>query len=115
MSEVTDDDASDVIEAAAAAAFRQAQSVYRADHDHFPLKNTWQNSGEQVRDGWRKIATAALSAGKLNASKLNEHDIANALAPYFEDGYSPRDGAQAVLRLLLGKRPTIPTAPEGDF
>ena len=47
-------------------------------------------------------ATAALSDGRLNASKLNENDIATALAPFFEEGWTARDGARAVLRLLLG-------------
>jgi len=114
MSENIEEDASAILEASAAAAFRQAQSVYRADHDHFPLKNTWQNADEQIRDGWRKIAAAALSAGMLNASKLNERDIADALAPYFEEGYSPRDGADAVLRLLFGKRPSAATPGGGE-
>lgn len=105
MSEYVDD-TSAILEAAAEAAFRQAQSVYRADHDYFPLKSTWQTTDESVRDGWRKIATAALGAGRLNASKLNERDIANVLAPFFEEGFTARDGASAVLRLLIGARAT---------
>ena len=108
-----DDDPEVELEAAAAAAFRQAQSVYRADHDHFPLKSNWQTTDESVRDGWRKIATAAMSRGKLNASKLNENDIANALTPFFEEGYTARDGARAVLRLLLRSRATLHQRGDG--
>jgi hypothetical protein len=110
-----EDEPSNELEDAAAAAFRQAQSVYRADHDHFPLKNTWQTADEQVREGWRKIAAAALSSGRVNPSKLNENDIANSLAPYFDEGWSPIDGARAVLRLLLGSgRPTVPQGGKSD-
>ena len=50
------------MEDAAKAAFVQAQSVYRADHDHFPLKHTWETTLEGVREGWRKIAHAAVEA-----------------------------------------------------
>lgn len=86
-------------DAPAIAAFRQAQSVYRLEYDHFPLKNTWDKAGESVREGWRKIAAAACGAQKFDALKL-EHAIAEALAPYFEEGFTARDGAQAVMRLL---------------
>ena len=105
-SEIERQDGEETIEAAAMAAFRQAQSIYRADHDHFPLKSNWQTTDESVREGWRRIATAALSEGNLNASKLNENDIANALAPFFEEGWTARDGARAVLLLLIGHSKT---------
>ena len=52
-------------EAAAIAAFKAAQYVYRADHDHFPIKQTWETTDESVREGWRKIAKAALEAGNV--------------------------------------------------
>lgn len=51
-----------IVEDAAQAAFVKAQSVYRADHDHFPLKQTWETTSEGVREGWRSIAYAALEA-----------------------------------------------------
>lgn len=54
------------IERAAEAAFREAQSVYRADHDHFPLRYSWETTDEQVRVGWRKIAEAAIRAAMEN-------------------------------------------------
>jgi hypothetical protein len=50
------------LEDAAKAAFIKAQSVYRADHDHFPLKHTWETTTESIREGWRSIAYAALEA-----------------------------------------------------
>ena len=88
-----------VMEEAAKAAFRQAQSVYRGEYDHFPLTNTWDNAGEKVRDSWRRIAAAACGARKFDALKL-EQAIAETLAPYFEVGFTARDGAQALMRLL---------------
>jgi hypothetical protein len=51
-----------MLEDAAKAAFTKAQSVYRANHDHFPLQNTWETATESVREGWRSIAYAALEA-----------------------------------------------------
>lgn len=50
------------LEDAAKAAFKQAQSIYRAEYDHFPLSTVWKTTDEAVRDGWRKIAAAALAA-----------------------------------------------------
>lgn len=50
------------VEDAAKAAFVKAQSAYRADHDHFPLKATWETTDERVREGWRSIAYAAIEA-----------------------------------------------------
>lgn len=54
----------EIIEDAAKAAFTKAQSVYRKDHDHFPLRNTWETATESVRDGWRSIAYAAVEAAE---------------------------------------------------
>lgn len=51
-----------VLEDAAKSAFVKAQSVYRSDHDHFPLKYTWETTAEGVREGWRNIAYAAVEA-----------------------------------------------------
>jgi hypothetical protein len=51
-----------ILEDAAKAAFVKAQSVYRGDHDHFPLKHTWETTTERIREGWRSIAYAALEA-----------------------------------------------------
>ena len=53
------------LEDAAKAAFIKAQSVYRADHDHFPLRSTWETTTESVREGWRGIAYAALEAAEM--------------------------------------------------
>lgn len=53
------------LEDAAKAAFVQAQSVYRGDHDHFPLKDTWETTSDRVREGWRKIAYAAIEAASI--------------------------------------------------
>lgn len=53
------------LEDAAKAAFTKAQSVYRADHDHFPLKHTWETTFESVREGWRAIAYAAVEAAVM--------------------------------------------------
>lgn len=53
------------LEDAAKAAFTQAQSVYRGDHDHFPLKHTWETTTESIREGWRKIAYAAVEAAHM--------------------------------------------------
>lgn len=50
------------LEDAAKAAFVKAQSVYRGAHDHFPLKYTWETTTESIREGWRKIAHAAVEA-----------------------------------------------------
>lgn len=50
------------LEDAAKSAFVKAQSVYRADHDHFPLKSTWETTSEDVREGWRAISYAAVEA-----------------------------------------------------
>lgn len=47
-------------ETMARAIFRKAQSVYRQDHDHFPITNAWETATEQIRDGWRAMADAAL-------------------------------------------------------
>lgn len=58
------DPADNVLEDAAKAAFVKAQYVYRADHDHFPLKYTWETTTESVREGWRGIAYAALEAAQ---------------------------------------------------
>lgn len=54
------------LEEAAKAAFRKAQSVYRADHDHFPIVKTWESTAESVREGWRKIAYAAVESAREN-------------------------------------------------
>lgn len=54
-----------IVEDAAKAAFTKAQSVYRADHDHFPLKHTWETTFESVREGWRAIAYAAVEAAVI--------------------------------------------------
>lgn len=51
-----------IVEDAAKAAFVKAQSVYRGDHDHFPLTYTWETTTERIREGWRSIAYAALEA-----------------------------------------------------
>jgi hypothetical protein len=50
-----------LVERAAQKAFRAAQTEYRASHDHFPLKRTWETTDEKVRSGWRDIASAAIS------------------------------------------------------
>lgn len=57
--------AEQAMEDAAKAAFVKAQSVYRADHDHFPLRHTWETTLESVREGWRAIAYAALEAAQM--------------------------------------------------
>jgi len=88
------------IEPAAKAAFAKAQSVYRADHDHFPLKYTWETTDESVRDGWRGIAEAAVCAAPLPDENL----IAEAIAPYFTEGYTARDAAKAVIVTLACAR-----------
>lgn len=51
---------SDSIEAAAKRAFRAAQTEYRAEYDHFPIKHTWETTDESVREMWRRIAEAAV-------------------------------------------------------
>ncbi len=95
------------LEDAAKAAFKQAQNVYRLNYDHFPLKNTWESVDESIRDGWRKIVSAALRVG---APPLDEYEVAEALAPYFEEGFTPRDGARAVM-MLIGKRLSAQAEP----
>lgn len=94
----------DEYERAAIAAFREAQSVYRSDHDHFPLRNTWERLDERTREGWRRITSAALTAAKAKAPVLDEDVIANVIAPYFKEGYTARDAARAVMRLLPDER-----------
>lgn len=54
----------EIVEMAARAAFRAAQSEYRASHDHFPLRHTWETTDDTVRSGWRRIARAVLSGGR---------------------------------------------------
>ena len=92
----TDADAADIeiiLEDAAKSAFVKAQSVYRADHDHFPLKSTWETTDESVREGWRGIAYAALEAAHTpplgtQPEPRNPRDVAAALtaAKAGEDG-----------------------------
>lgn len=82
-------------DAAGRAAFTMAQSVYRSDHDHFPLQASWETTSEQVRDGWRRIANAA-----VHAVDLNEYAIAKAIAPYMAEGWTATDAARAVIDCL---------------
>lgn len=72
------------LEDAAKAAFVKAQSVYRADHDHFPLKWTWETTTERIRDGWRAIAYSALEAAET--PPLGTRPLAKAEAPEIEGG-----------------------------
>lgn len=53
------------LEDASKAAFVSAQSVYRGEHDHFPLNQTWETTSERIREGWRKIAHAAVEAAEM--------------------------------------------------
>lgn len=62
---VSEVEVENALEDAAKAAFTQAQSVYRSEHDHFPLKHTWETTYESVREGWRKIAHAAVEAAAM--------------------------------------------------
>lgn len=94
--------APDVMEAAKAA-FRMAQSVYRADHDHFPLTSTWESTDKSVRDGWHKIAEACLQTAGARA--IDENAIADAIAPYFMEGFTARDAAHAVVAALASIAP----------
>ena len=94
-------------ERSAKAAFTSAQSVYRADHDHFPLKASWETTTEQVREGWRRIANAAVTA-----VEYDELAIAEAIAPYLEENYSAHDVADAVVRYLRGLGRPTPSGSE---
>lgn len=82
----------------AKAAFIAAQSVYRADHDHFPLKATWETTDERVRDGWRKIAAAVLD--KHRVSEIPIHIIANAIAPYWGEDATAYEAAESVAKAI---------------
>ena len=82
-------------ETAAKAAFMAAQSVYRADHDHFPLRASWETTTEQVREGWRQIANAAVAV-----AEYDELAIARTIAPYLGEDYNSHDIANAVVRYL---------------
>jgi len=90
--------AGNLLEMAAKAAFREAQSVYRSDHDHFPLTNTWEGAGDSVRNGWRKIALAVLLS-------QDEYAIAKIILPYFDEDNCTLDAARALLSAYSeGKR-----------
>lgn len=84
----------------AKAAFIAAQSVYRADHDHFPLKSTWETTDERVRDGWRKIASAVLAADGQRALEFPIHIISNAIAPYWGEDATAIEAAQSVAKAI---------------
>lgn len=58
-------------EAAAKVLFRRAQGVYREDHDHFPMRNTWESATEQVREGWRSMVDAVFEAAKPHRADLH--------------------------------------------
>lgn len=84
----------------AKAAFIAAQSVYRGDHDHFPLKSTWETTDERVRDGWRKIAAAVLAADGRRASEPPIHIISQAIAPYWREDSTAYEAAEAVAKAI---------------
>lgn len=89
-----------VLEDAAKSAFVKAQSVYRSDHDHFPLKSTWKTATESVREGWRGIAYAALEAAYMpplgtQPEPRKPRDVASAVAalaqPAAQEGWRPTE------------------------
>jgi hypothetical protein len=60
LTRTAEDQAPSRLEEAARAAHRAAQPVYRSDYDEVPMTDTWETTTEDVREGWRKIAKAAL-------------------------------------------------------
>ena len=81
-----------ILEDAAKSAFVKAQSVYRSDHDHFPLRATWETTSESVREGWREIAYAALEAAYMpplgtQPEPRQPRDVGSALAAIQEQPF----------------------------
>lgn len=75
-------------EEAAKALFRRAQGVYREDHDHFPVQNTWETATETVRNGWRSMVESVLAVYPANDGVTGE--IAAERSRQIEaEGWSP--------------------------
>ncbi len=60
------------------------------------------------------LAQSPANRGEDSRPAVTEHSIAEALAPYFQEGYTPRDGASAVMLLLRTAQTMHPheTAPK---